>query len=92
MAIRAKRSLAICKAKAMNVTSFLSHFKTMNVGPVPGIEPSTSRSAVKLSTDWANPAAVKNKITDGDPNGLLQISSDRQGWSNGGKNETQKNP
>ena len=77
MAIRATRSLAICKAKAVYVTSFLSHFKTMNVGPVPGIEPSTSRSAVKLSTDCANPAAVKNKITDGDPNGLLQISSDR---------------
>ena len=25
----------------------------------PGIEPATSRSAVKRSTDWANPAAVK---------------------------------
>ena len=55
MAIRATRSVAICKAKAVYVTSFLSHFKTMNVGTVPGIEPSTSRSAVKLSTDWANP-------------------------------------
>ena len=55
MAIRATRSLAICKAKAVYVTSFLSHFKAMNVGLVPGIEPSTSRSAVKLSTDWANP-------------------------------------
>ena len=55
MAIRATRSLAICKAKAVYVTSFFSHFKTMNICPVPGIEPSTSRFAVKLSTDWANP-------------------------------------
>ena len=29
------------------------------MGPVQGIEPATSRSAVKRSTDWANPAAVK---------------------------------
>ena len=38
---------------------FLSHFKckTLSVGPVPGIEPTTSRSAVKRSADWANPAA-----------------------------------
>jgi len=28
--------------------------KTLSVGPVPGIEPATSRSAVKRSTDWAN--------------------------------------
>ena len=27
------------------------------VGPAPGIEPATSRSAVKRSTDWANPAS-----------------------------------
>ena len=31
----------------------------MSVGPVPGIEPVTSRSAVKGSTNWANPAALK---------------------------------
>ena len=49
--------LAICRAKA--VPSFLSHFKTLSVGPVPEIEPATSRSAVKHSTDWANLAAVK---------------------------------
>ena len=30
----------------------------MSVGPVPGIEPLTSYSAVKPSTDWANPAAA----------------------------------
>ena len=30
----------------------------MSIGPAPGIEPATSRSAVKHSTDLANPAAV----------------------------------
>ena len=49
---------AACKAKG--VPSFLSYFKTLSIGPVPEIEPATSRSAVKRSTDWANPAAVKN--------------------------------
>ena len=29
------------------------------IGPVPGIEPAISRSAVKSSADWANPAAEK---------------------------------
>ena len=48
--------LAICRAKA--VPSFLSHFKTLSVGPVPGIEPTTSHSVVKHSTDCFNPAAV----------------------------------
>ena len=39
----------ICSAKGM--PSFLSYFKTLSVGPVLGIEPATSRSAVKRSTD-----------------------------------------
>ena len=46
---------------AKGVPSFLSQFKTLSVGPVSGIEPATtatSRSAVKRSTDGANPAAV----------------------------------
>ena len=47
---------AIYRVKA--VPSFLSHFKTICVGPIPGIEPATSRSAVKHSTDRANPVAV----------------------------------
>ena len=46
--------LAICRAKA--VPSFLSCFKTLSIGPAPGIETATSRSPVKPSTDWANPA------------------------------------
>ena len=48
----------LCKLKG--VPSFLSYFKTLSIGPVPEIEPATSRSTVKRSTDWANPAAVKN--------------------------------
>ena len=47
---------AACRAKA--VPSFLSYFKTVSIVPAPGIEPATSRSAVKHSTDLANPAAV----------------------------------
>ena len=49
--------LAICKAKV--VTSFLSYFKTPSIGPTPGIEPATPRSALKRFTDWANPAQVQ---------------------------------
>ena len=44
---------------AKGVPSFLSYFKALSNGPVPGIEPETSRFEVKRSTDWANPAAVK---------------------------------
>ena len=50
------RGQAICRAKA--VPSFLSQFKTTSVGPAPGIEPLTSCSAVKCSTNWAYPAVV----------------------------------
>ena len=46
----------ICKAKA--VSSFLSYFKALIIGPAPDIEPVTSRSAVKCSNDLANPAVV----------------------------------
>ena len=41
--------LAVYSTKGM--PSFLSYFNTLNIGPVPGIEPTTSRSAVKRSTD-----------------------------------------
>ena len=57
VAIRATRRVAVCRAKG--VTSFLSYFKTLSIGRAPGIEPATCRSAVKHSTDWANPAAAK---------------------------------
>ena len=43
------RGPACCSAKG--VPSFLSNFKTLSIGPTPGIEPATSRSAVKRSTD-----------------------------------------
>ena len=38
-------------------STFISHyFKTLSIIPSPGIEPATSRSRVKRSTDRANPA------------------------------------
>ena len=39
----------VCRAKA--VPSFLSYFKTPSIGAAPTIEPVTSRSAVKRSTN-----------------------------------------
>ena len=44
-----REGLATCSAKG--VPLFLSYFKTLSIGPVLGIEPATSRSAVKRSTD-----------------------------------------
>ena len=44
------------QVKINAVPSFLSDFKNLSIGPAPGIEPTTSCSAVKRSTDWANPA------------------------------------
>ena len=55
-----REGLAACSAK--EVPSFLSHFKTLSNCPAPGIEPATSRSAVKRSTDWAIPATDKNYL------------------------------
>ena len=40
------------------IYSFLSYFKTLSIGPTPGIEPATSRSAIKRSTDWAYTAVL----------------------------------
>ena len=51
-----REGLATCSAKG--IPSFLSYFKTLSIGPAPGIKPATSRSAVKRSTNWANHAAV----------------------------------
>ena len=36
---------------AKEVPSFLSYFKTLSIGPAPGIEPVTSCSAVTHSTN-----------------------------------------
>ena len=51
-----RKSLPACSAKG--IPSFLSSFKILSIGPALGIEPVTSRSAVKRSTNWANPAAT----------------------------------
>ena len=61
--IRATRRLAVCSAK--EEPSFLSHFKTLSNGPAQGIEPATSRSALKRSTDWVNPATVSSSFRVG---------------------------
>ena len=39
-----REGLACCSAKG--VPSFLGYFKTLSIGPAPGIEPATSLSAV----------------------------------------------
>ena len=39
-----REGLACCSAK--RVPSFLGYLKTLSIGPAPGIEPATSRSAV----------------------------------------------
>ena len=39
-----REGLACCSAKG--VPSFLGYFKTLSIGPAPGIEPATSRFAV----------------------------------------------
>ena len=43
-----REGLAACSAKG--VPSFLIYFKTLSIGPAPGIESATSSSAVKRST------------------------------------------
>ena len=52
-----REGLPVCRAKG--VPSFLSYFKTLSIGPAPGIEPATSHSAVKRPTDWVNPASPR---------------------------------
>ena len=42
--LRPREGLAACSAKG--VPSFLSYFKTLSIVPAPGIEPTTSCSAV----------------------------------------------
>ena len=52
-----REDLAVCRAK--EVPSFLSYFKTLSIGPSPGIEPATSPSAVKHSTDRASQSGTE---------------------------------
>ena len=51
--------LAACTTK--EVLLFLRYFKTLSIGRVPDNEPTTSRSAVKRSTGWANAATAKGQ-------------------------------
>ena len=49
-ASKPRKGLAIC-SRAQVIPSFLSHFKILSIGPIPGIELVTSHSAVKHSTN-----------------------------------------
>ena len=49
--IRATQRSSHLRRGAREVISFLSYFKTLSIGLTPGIEPASSRSAVKSSTD-----------------------------------------
>ena len=53
---------AICRVKL--VPSFLSYVETLSIGLVLGIKPATSRSrsAVKCSSNWANPATFRKGL------------------------------
>ena len=56
-------SVKVFSTKVIIRDPILSYFKTLSIGPTPGIESATFRSAVKRSTDWANPAAVSKHLT-----------------------------
>ena len=43
------------------LSSFLSYFKTLSIGPAPEIEPMTSQSAVKRSNNWTTPVVVRSE-------------------------------
>ena len=57
-----RESLAACSTKV--VPSSLSYFKTLSIGPAPGIEHATSRSAVTRFTDRVNTAAVESSVIE----------------------------
>ena len=50
-----REGLAIYMTKAVH--SLLSCFKTLSIGPFPESKKASSRSTVKRSTNWANPAS-----------------------------------
>ena len=70
-----RECLSACSAK--EVPSFLSYFKTLSIGPVPGIEPATFCFAVTCSTNRANTVAVKIWTTFSNLNvtGLTPVGS-----------------
>ena len=53
--------LAVAGQRKFVLSSFLSYFKTLSIGPVPEIEPMTSQSAVKRSNNWTNPVVVRSE-------------------------------
>ena len=63
--------LATCSAKG--VPYFLSYFKALSIGLAPGIEPVTFRSALKHSTDLANPARSVSVLSDYESNILKKF-------------------
>ena len=50
---RRHTKVVACSVKA--IPSFLSYFKTLSIGPVVGITPTSFHSAVKCTIKWANP-------------------------------------
>ena len=48
---RSEPSEGLADFRLKVVPSFLSYFKTLSIGLVPGMEPATSRSVVKYSID-----------------------------------------
>ena len=80
--------LAVFRLKA--VPLFLSYFKTLSIGLLPGMEPATSRSVVKYSTDWANKKLVliinnlfivgQLSLTQAKMKGLLEFLQSQLPW------------
>ena len=56
-------SEGLAERSAWEVLSFLSYFKILSIDPAPGIEPATSQSALKRSTDCSYPAVVATPIS-----------------------------
>ena len=76
-----REGLAAYRAK--EVPSFLSYFKTLSIGPPLVIGPLTSRSAVKRSTDWANPAWANPKLilrVTGPWSGYIAFPADKKNY------------
>lgn len=48
-----------CGCAAETLEPLILSIIILSIGPAPWIESITTRSSVKRSTDWANPAAVK---------------------------------
>ena len=67
-------ALAVCRTKEAPL--FLRYFKTLSISPIPGIDPTTSRSAVKRSTNRAKVNLLPQKDFKTDVSNA-RTSSDR---------------